>query len=458
MEFYFEDHLRLDWGFGNPNKTAALIAGLLVLVNLFRYLKARRNVGYWIFVAAFITLGICLIHTYSRGGILAAIAGQAALFFTRSKSLRLPSRKAFLTALALGLFLTLYAALPQVEALNRYGQGIGNSEETDRSITNRLRIWKDVPEMMLDAPRGWGHGRAGESWMLWYQPMDTRYRYRTLVNSHLTWIVEFGWVGRFFYLAGWGLILLTCFSPSSKGIPERRAASIATGIWTTLAVSAFFSSVAESPYLWILPILFLLWMILGTPALRKSFARRKRMMNDLSISAGFAALSLLCLLVVGFAIGKNREPIHKDHRFLRYGQTEPTTLVIQPDERVVGRHYSYEIRKHPHLGWLISEEMPREIPRTIERIVLSGVIPEPSNSVSNFAGEIVYLNPLNSIEFDSEQKGTNRIILGSLRKDPASLVLRHEVTNNPNWDLSSKPGKQIYLGNWVDLFAPGSHP
>ncbi len=62
----------MDWGFGNPNKTAALIAILMVAVWGLAYIGRW---GFWIALVLFTGLGICQIDTYSRGGVFAACVG-----------------------------------------------------------------------------------------------------------------------------------------------------------------------------------------------------------------------------------------------------------------------------------------------------------------------------------------------------------------------------------------------
>ena len=57
----------MDWGLGNPNKTAILIGCLLILA----WLPVRKERwGFWLTWALTLGLGICLIHTYSRGGLV----------------------------------------------------------------------------------------------------------------------------------------------------------------------------------------------------------------------------------------------------------------------------------------------------------------------------------------------------------------------------------------------------
>ncbi len=225
----------MDWGLGNPNKTATLIATLLVAV---WGLCAIRRFGFWIALALFTGLGVCEIHTFSRGGILAAAAGLSILLWNIPR----PWPKRGMIAVVLSIWvmtgITIY-----LQAHERLGKGI---VQEDRSISNRIKIWKDAPKMMVDAPQGWGLGKSGSAYMQWYQELGRNEVYRTLVNSHLTWMVEFGWMGRFFYLFAWGAVLLLCW-------PKPGLWAIPFSVWTTFGVAAWFSSVAESPWLWIVP-------------------------------------------------------------------------------------------------------------------------------------------------------------------------------------------------------------
>src|SRR5690606_38880648 len=118
----------------------------------------------------------------------------------------------------------------------------------DRSITNRLEIWKQAPRMMVDAPGGWGIGNSGNAYGQWYQPLDQHELYRTLVNTHLTWLVEVVWPLRFLYVFGLFTAVVFCWKWHG-----RKRFSIPLGIWIAFGVAATFSLVAESPWLWILP-------------------------------------------------------------------------------------------------------------------------------------------------------------------------------------------------------------
>lgn len=227
----------MDWGLGNPNKTASLIAILMVAV---WGLAFFRKWGFWISLILFAILGICLVHTFSRGGVVAAFLGLVPLVL----AVRRPWPCRRVIAVVISIWVIVGASI-YLQAHERYGQGV---IQEDRSISNRFEIWKSAPAMMVDAPGGWGIGNSGNAYMNWYQPLDKNEGYRTLVNSHLTWLVEFGWLGRFLYLAGWLAVFLICFPTQTT-----RWLAVPFGIWVAFFVGAVFSSVAESIWLWVVP-------------------------------------------------------------------------------------------------------------------------------------------------------------------------------------------------------------
>lgn len=261
-EFYFNDIWRMDWGLGNPNKTAALIAMLMIASWLFIYIKRW---GFWLSVLIFTGLGVCLVHTFSRGGIVALFTGLLPVAWVLWKK-RLS--KSQIIGLAVSAWILIGSSV-YFQAHQRYTQGI---IQEDRSITNRLAIWRQAPQMMRDAPGGWGLGKSGYSYVQWYQNLDHQEGYRTLVNSHLTWLVELGWLGRLGYIAAWLGILLICwpyYKKDKKNKKDGKVASnnndwflLALGVWLVLGVAAIFSSVAESQWLWVLPALMLLVVLL----------------------------------------------------------------------------------------------------------------------------------------------------------------------------------------------------
>ena len=287
--FFYEGVQRLDF-LGNPNKTAALIAMAMVAVWALPFVFRRG--GFWVALCLFIPLGICLMHTFSRGGVVAALSGLGVMLACYCNGVRLaaarrascrergPRRigelhdsefqrtgeaedvqrtcasckstlgvrrrdaRRYFIAVSLAALVISFSAV-FLQAHQRFTQGT-----EDHSIRNRLVIWKEASAMMRDAPSGWGFGNSGKAFMEWYQPLDSLETYRTLVNSHLTWLVEMGWMGRFLYVSAWLLVLMLC-------LPMRNKApwmSVCLGIWIAFFMAAIFSSVAECVWLWVLPV------------------------------------------------------------------------------------------------------------------------------------------------------------------------------------------------------------
>ena len=76
MNFYYNGVWRMDWGLGNPNKTATLIACLMIAVWAIALLWKH---GFWPALVLFTALAWCLVETYSRGGLVALLTGMAIL-------------------------------------------------------------------------------------------------------------------------------------------------------------------------------------------------------------------------------------------------------------------------------------------------------------------------------------------------------------------------------------------
>lgn len=106
----------MDWGLGNPNKTAALIAMLMVAVCGFAYLKKW---GFWLALVLFTGLGVCLVHTFSRGGILALAAGVSFIIWKLPR----PWSRTGITAVVVAFWIMIGATV-YLNAHQRFTQGI----------------------------------------------------------------------------------------------------------------------------------------------------------------------------------------------------------------------------------------------------------------------------------------------------------------------------------------------
>ena len=272
-DIFYNGVWRMDWGFGNPNKTATLIAEFIVALWGLAYLCRW---GFWVALGFFTLLGGCLIHTFSRGGLIAAFLGLTALIICIPRPWPIKKYISIVISLFMLISFSLY-----IKAYQRYTQCILME---DHSITNRILLWENTPAMMVDAPSGWGIGNSGKAFMQWYQTPEDNEQYRTLVNSHLTWLVELGWSMRFVYLFSWFAVILLCL-PTKEA--EWRAASL--GIWIAFGVAATFSSVAETIWLWIIPGLSL-GIVLGHRLLTKQWPHLKAWFFPTSVAF------LLCLI------------------------------------------------------------------------------------------------------------------------------------------------------------------
>jgi Lipid A core - O-antigen ligase and related enzymes len=442
MDTFFDGIWRMDWGLGNPNKTAALIAMLMVAVWC---LAGFRRLGFWVATLLFTGLGVCLMHTFSRGGLLAAIVGLLPLAWACGKRMT----KYHWIAVACSVVIVIASAFV-LNADRRFTQGIAGEE--DLSITNRLEMWKVAPRMMLDAPSGWGIGNSGEAYMQWYQDPDKLEGYRTLVNSHLTWLVELGWGGRILYILGWAcvgaLLLPSQNNPLFAG---------AFGIWTSFFVSAFFSSVAESVWLWIPPMLALLVAI----CVRFRTSRWPRL-PDLCVAFGCASLVVLLLVVWGASVlPPSGHPIRKDADIVLVGAA-PIQVAILVNQTVMGRFYGKTWRKQVDPGAFGAATFVQSLealPHTDESpaLVIASKIPNESLVLPEEmrVSRLIVLNP-RMTPFILPPTLHNRVFVmrGSFFNDPWMTAWDHLASSQ----VEVVQGAAEYLPEWPRLILGAINP
>lgn len=429
----------MDWGLGNPNKTAALIACLMAACWL---LAGIRRGGFAMALGAFAGLGACLIHTYSRGGVAAAAAGQLVLLACAPRPW--PRGKAMAVAIAVA-GLAAYASWDGIGAARRFAQ----SPAQDRSITNRIAIWRAAPRMMVDAPRGWGPGRAGWAYAQWYQAPSTRYEYRTLVNSHMTWLVEAGWAGRCAYVFATLVALALCW-------PRPGGSAVPLAIWAACLVAALFSSTLESPPLWMLPGVALAHALWHRTREKRWPSRR----TWLALAA--AALAAIATLAALGLASPRQTHIHGSPSFTHVGSAGPAFLLADPDPRVLGSHYGAEIRRlasdpHRPSQWLVMQPLqpvPAQPAHPIPTaLILSGQPSQPTlDIIINFSEmPLVWLNPADGASvgtISDGRRGPTRAFFGQRRSDSGAREtldaakargIDHEVVRGAAWYLRQWP-------------------
>ncbi len=218
MEFTYEGLVRYGFGFYNPNHAAALICAMLPFVWLL-FLQPK----FWKKFAGFLLSAVlvyALAMTYSRTGIVVLVLEAVAfLAATRLKSWKL---FAVLGVVLVGVAVVL---------------GVSQRFTIDASASNRLQIWQAGLSIFAANPFGVGLGNSGKIATAFLLPDGINCR--TLVNSHLTLLCEYG-----IFI---GTLWLTFIAYAISGVFKKPSClKIAAVIaFCGLSVSATFASVFD---------------------------------------------------------------------------------------------------------------------------------------------------------------------------------------------------------------------
>jgi hypothetical protein len=261
-DFFYGEMLRWSFGFENPNKAAVIFACLVPLLWAAWLVAFRLRSSSWQIISligaaiGFLALWCCLLLTFSRGGLVAAVSGMSVVsswvWFGMSNrapggwSVILCRRRFWLSVLLIGVVAAAALAL---------GMGTRSAEVIgdDASVGNRIALWSAALQMAYENPGGFGAGRSGAEFMQWYQEVDRTEGYRTMVNSYLTFLVEYGW-GSFALL----VIMVAALFASTWPQGNAPQALWVVALWASLVafmVSGIFSTTMEEPVVWILPAL-----------------------------------------------------------------------------------------------------------------------------------------------------------------------------------------------------------
>lgn len=348
MDYFYQGALRWNFGFENPNHAAALIAALLPFVwlagRIWQPARFPLRVVWEAVCAALLIGGWALLGlTVSRSGLVAATAAFIWIGWRTFPAWR--GRRMFVAGCALvcaGVAVTT-GILPRTTA---------TLVTPDASATNRLTLWRGALEMLAIAPQGVGTGHSGAFFMNWLQASDATGGYRTMVNSYLTFLTEWGLP--FGVLAGFVfLALVLVFIPgktSSSALTNSAIACQAALI--AFAVAGFFSTTMETIQVWI-PAMIALGGLVGL-TLGSGRTRRLGFRPALGLAAGLSVglVVLLwaagCLLQAGnplslrFVKTKNRSILAVRSRHLGHG--ENAELLVFPDTSVMGQRYGKALR------------------------------------------------------------------------------------------------------------------
>jgi hypothetical protein len=216
-----------------------------------------------------------LVKTYSRGGLVAAFVAMVAFFLTHGKTCMRLARCFWNLAVRAGLVLTMCFAFG-------FAARLAPSHMTqDRSVLNRIDLWKGALVMTSDSPfRGWGHKLGGMTYINWYQPLEHTTRPVGFVNSYLEVAVEQGSPVLFVAVSCACAMLLV-------------AARLRRACWIAAAGASLISWLASNlwsslwfwPGLWILPAVAMLCILIAAINIKRDWI----MIAVLSTASGLVA-------------------------------------------------------------------------------------------------------------------------------------------------------------------------
>jgi hypothetical protein len=278
-------------------------------------------------------------------------------------------------------------------------------EGEDASVENRLVLWRSALQMAAENPLGFGVGRSGDAYMNWYQPLEMTEGYRTMVNSYLTALVEWGWplfalavlAAAFFW--GWA-------NPARERPGGWIVAGGARGVLVAFAVAGIFSTTMEEPVLWIVPVLAALMLGIWALVERRGLAKGVPMLG-----AGAA----LCgaLLLGGWAMsakdGLRREfprTAGAERVILEQPGAKSGTWIVQGDPEVLGQ-VSGKLLRQLATSWDARLDVGGK-PEGDARVILCGEA--AGGSIPDRVAELVLLAPASVEDADAGR------LLASARK------------------------------------------
>lgn len=250
MEFTYEGFVRYGFGFYNPNHAAAFICAVLPFtwIALFQRACWQKILGGLLSTI----LIFALAFTYSRAGVLVFILEVLAFAFYFGKKYW----KAYCTIGVILIFSLLFSS-----AMGRF--------TFDAAASNRIEIWLAGLRLFLGNPLGVGLGNSGEIASAFLLPQDIEIR--SLVNSHLTLLCEFGFICGALWISLIFCSLKSGYSQRAK--PLKFAALIS---FCGLIISSSISSVFD-------------WDVLLNPS---KFGH----ITDVNLAASYCIFTLFCLL------------------------------------------------------------------------------------------------------------------------------------------------------------------
>lgn len=354
---------RLRLGYFNPNAAGTLFAELSALFTMLVFVFRRRCIRLVCAAGAAIAL-VALFMTGSRGSFIAFSVGIAVAVLLNLG--RRFFRKNVLVRVLLVVVFGVIVVFAIGQVMNdRFGAQLLS---LDAGNVQRLRCWLSAPDMMAAAPGGWGE-EPGRAYCDWFQHTKDNHRLYYLVNSHLTWMVQHGWLFRSIYVSAWLALLALLFS-----FIREKSVSVAVAVWSTFAVALWFSTVGIFPTLWFIPVLVL---VIAMFSMRHITARKLLAVVFTGLIG--ALLPFGSLLYQTRNNGKASLPIHRVTDMTILGQGVPEIFVVRDnfalsDERIgrVGHEIREFLADKPNAAPLAVADGVSNLPERVATLVLVG--------------------------------------------------------------------------------------
>jgi hypothetical protein len=343
----------------------------------------------------------------------------------------------------------------------------------DGSSNVRVALYSSGMKMIAAAPLGWGHGEAGNAFGQWYQEIGDSRSYLSLVNSHLTWMADYGVLFQCVYITGWCFMLLLCWPfdghrrgewPPPAAAPtlikpeamaDRKGSHILVvsfAAWITLGICGFFSSVLTLPWLWIFPGVLLILCLLQRYRSQCWPTKRQWRFASFMVLAGFIGLQVAAHVFARdsrLSVSSNR---------IEIGERPETVAIFQPDRQIIGDKYGHTLREYVDEvgGFTVLRSVTAEEDLSqFDTIILTGDSSLPD--LGNFTGRIVWMNPpagIDEVALKALGEQSLTVIVGSLGDWRRSRVWQSLVEEHPNWKLTELRGVADFIPAWPRYLAP----
>lgn len=403
MEFTYEGFVRYGFGFYNPNHAAAFICAILPFAWIVLFQRAcwQKILGSLLSVI----LIFALAFTYSRAGVLVFILEALAFAFYFGKKYW----KVFC-----GIGAVLILSLLISSAVGRFA--------LDASASNRIEIWLAGLRLFLGNPLGVGLGNSGEIASAFLLPSDIEIR--SLVNSHLTLLCEFGFIVGALWIS---LIFYTIKSGYSQMANPLKFAALVS--FCGLVVSSAISSVFD-------------WEVLLNPS-------KFEYITNVNLAALYCLFALFSLLAFYLIYGSFKLKVFSGiftvciAAFLPFFVLSRGSVILPAVRKIHGDIFVRNCKEPPYSVVIFDDDYNLKSAMAILReLGLSERIYICKNSWQN-REKLPRENPKSFILFGKCSDFLNRNIAA-----PCVLIMPP-----PHFTTDARNISKIYLQKWSDKYA-----